>query len=183
MLGIILGDFMIMKIRKEARVKEKRKAMKVIMIITGILSLILVAGNLREWKIKIFDLGIYRGVQSREKIIEKYVKGIQNENFKMIEKLVPLSYRARGIILKKMKKFRGADFSQSKIFYNEQFLPIKVIIQDIKLRNGREVSDEIYIEKDCQLFPDILNCKKWYLLMGKREGQYSIFPVGLIDNS
>jgi hypothetical protein len=182
MLGTILGDFMIMETKKAMKIEEKMKVMKIIIIIIGVLSLLFIASNFYVWKIKVFDLGIFRGAESKKKIIEKYIKGVQEGNFKMIERLVPRSYKAGDVIFEKIKKFQSADFGQSRISYNEQFLPMKVIIQDIKLQNGQEISDEIYIEKDCQLYPDILNCKKWYLLIGKWEGQHSVFPQVLVDN-
>lgn len=127
-----------------------------------------------------FDLGWSRGEKTKEEIVVKYIEGLKTENSQDIERLVPKTHQANKVIQDKIEKFKEADFSRIEIHYKEEKPSIfQVKTKNIKLKNGKIVSDEIWIERNCSLSPGIIKCKKWYLIVGKIKEKYHPIPSSL----
>ncbi|PIU42527.1 MAG: hypothetical protein COS98_02495 [Parcubacteria group bacterium CG07_land_8_20_14_0_80_35_11] len=123
-----------------------------------------------------FELGWLRGEKTKEEVVKKYMEGLKTGNSQTIERLIPKTHEADKEIREKIEKFQGADFSKVEIYYKETPFPAQAEIKNIKLENGETASDEISITRDCSLYPAILECKKWYLIMGTVKEGYGAVP-------
>ena len=127
-----------------------------------------------------FDLGWSRGEKIKEEIVVKYIEGLKTGNSQEIKRLIPRTHKADKAIQEKIEKFKGADFSRIEIHYKEEKPSIfQVKTKNIKLKNGEIISDEIWIERNCNLSPGIIKCKKWYLIMGILKEKYHPIPFSL----
>lgn len=112
-----------------------------------------------------FELGWFRGEETKEKVVAKYIEGLKTGNSQIIKRLVSKSHNADKAIQDKIEKFKEADFSEIKIYFGREPPPLDIEIKDIKLKSGEVVSDKISIEDDCHQYqyPGVIKCKKWYL--------------------
>lgn len=118
-----------------------------------------------------FEFGWLRGEKTKEKIAAKYVEGLKTENSQIIEKLIPKTHEATKEIQDKIEIFKESDFSEVEISFEPDGHLTRVKIKNIRLKNGEIISEEIWIQGDCQEFPG-MKCKKWYLVMGTAKEKF-----------
>ncbi len=154
---------------------------KIIIIILVLVILVIYSPNIfgffESAYIHTFNLGWLRGENTKEEVVNKYIEGLKTGNSHKIERLVPKTHKSAESIKEKIKKFKGANFYQIEIYYgNEPPQPFQVEIKNIKLKNGKIASDNIWIEEDCFQYPSVLGCEKWYLIMGTLKENYKPVP-------
>jgi len=123
-----------------------------------------------------FELGWLRGEKTKEEVVTKYIEGLKARNGQIIERLVPKTHEATREIREKIERFKESDFSKIEIYYGEEPSPLNVKIKNIRLKSEEITSDEIFIERDCHQYTGIIECKKWYLLIGTVKEKFRSIP-------
>lgn len=118
--------------------------------------------------LSIFEFGWLKGEETKEKLVAKYLEGLEMGNSKIIERLVPKTYEANKEIREKLEMFKDSNFSKAEINFEEDGHLVQVKIKNIRLKSGEIASDQFWIQADCHKYPG-KECKKWYLMMGKAK--------------